>query len=284
MDCCDPNKKEDLSDIKIEEGDQAKVVKKQKILNFRIIAVGAFLLLIVSIALNAFLAYKIIGNDTENQSGFLIKSALAQEVYDMFVCPCCGKPIDTDCCGMAKGRKEFTDSLIESGKSEDEIITEYVATYGLDSFKDEDKVAEYREKLIAKAPKDRPIISTNIDHFDFGDLSLKNGVATTQFEIMNEGTEDLIINKLETSCGCTSASIIFNGVEGPISSMPGHGKDSPEDWEVIIPAGKGAQLKVYYDPSVHEDFQGTAIREVYISSNDPIDLTKKVTVELNQVH
>ena len=65
--------------------------------------------------------------------------------------------------------------------------------------------------------------------------------------------------------------------------MAGHGIESPLAWEVAIAPGESAQLKVYYDPSVHQDFRGPATREISIFSNDPIDFEKKATIELNQV-
>ncbi|MBI5465560.1 hypothetical protein HY946_03030, partial [Candidatus Gottesmanbacteria bacterium] len=86
-----------------------------------------------------------------------------------------------------------------------------------------------------------------------------------------------------TSCGCTSVSMVYKEVEGPLFAMAGHGTNNPANWQVVIPAGEKAQLKVYYDPDVHQDFRGAATREVYVYSNDPIDFEKKIVIELNQV-
>jgi hypothetical protein len=131
----------------------------------------------------------------------------------------------------------------------------------LDSFKDESNKEEFRAKLVKEAPADRPIINITPTVYDFGDVSQRQGVATTFFELSNEGKTDLIIDRVETSCGCTSAKV---------------------EKEVISPGGT-TTLKVYYDPSVHPDFRGAAIREIYVYSNDPIDSQKKVSIELNQV-
>ncbi|MDP3995768.1 MAG: DUF1573 domain-containing protein, partial [bacterium] len=166
----------------------------------------------------------------------------------------------------------------------DEIILAYIKKYGLDSFIDEEKQQEYRELLIKEAPADRPVISLSPSSFDFGDVSQKEGVAATLFIVKNEGEKDLVIDRLETSCGCTSASIVFQGEEGPTFNMPGHDiNEQIEGWQVVIAPGDEAQLKVYYDPDVHEDFRGPAIRTISIFSNDSLDFEKKVTVELNQV-
>ncbi len=211
-------------------------------------------------------------------------SVSAQEIYKMFICPCCGKTIDQCTCAMAAERRAFVDGITQSGVSQKAVIAAYAKKYGLDSFENETKKEAFREKLVMEAPAERPRISLSSDFYDFGDVSQKQGKATTFFEINNKGQGDLIINRLETSCGCTSASIVYQEEEGPVFSMPGHGiNEEVGDWQVTIPAGQSAQLKIYYDPNVHLDFRGTAIREIYIYSNDPIDFQVKVKVELNQV-
>lgn len=213
------------------------------------------------------------------------KPAVANDIYPLFFCPCCGQPLDKNkiCCGSAKERIDYIDSLATDGRSEDEVVLAYVKKYGLNSFVDKNKQSEVKEKLAASAPTDRPIISLSPASYDFGDVSQQKGVAATFFELRNDGKKDLIIDRMDTSCGCTSASIVFDAKEGPSFTMPGHGAQNPTDWKVTIPPGKTAQLKVYYDPYVHIDFRGPATREISVYSNDPIDFEKKVIIELNQV-
>ena len=215
----------------------------------------------------------------------LITPVSAAEIYPLFFCPCCGQPLDKNniCCAQAQERIDYIDSLTGSGSTKDEIILAYVKKYGLNSFVDESNAKDIREELIGSAPAERPAISLTPASFDFGDVSQKEGIVSTYFDLKNEGKSDLIINKMDTSCGCTSAAIVFDQKEGPRFAMPGHGVENPVGWEVVIPPGESAKLKVYYDPSVHLDFRGFAIREITIYSNDPIDFEKKVQVELNQV-
>lgn len=219
------------------------------------------------------------GNDI-----LVIETVKAQDVYPWFMCPCCGKSINTACCGMAKERKAFVDGLTSVDITADDVITAYVSRYGLSSFRDEIKKEEYRQKLVEQAPDDRPIIVITPSTKDLGDVSQKKGTMSTYFELKNDGETDLIINNIETSCGCTSASITYNGKEGPVFSMPGHGvNEKIGEWEIVIPKGEKAQVTVYYDPNMHGDLRGSVIREVHIFSNDPIDSDKKVSIELNQV-
>lgn len=249
-----------------------------------ILVLGFFLILMISV--NIILVGKIIQKkNTVDILEFLAAPVLAQEINPLFYCPCCGRPLDKEniCCGLARERVDYIDSLVQQALSKDEVILAYVKKYGSNSFVDKGIQKQFREKLVEQAPADRPIISFISDFYDFGDVSQSRGVATAFFEFKNDGNEDLIISRLETSCGCTSASIIYKGEEGPVFSMPGHGRQNPQSWSVSIAPGDTVQVKIYYDPNVHKDFRGAAIREIYIYSNDPINFQKKVRIELNQV-
>lgn len=225
------------------------------------------------------------GKMFKNLSAAIIQPVLAADIYPMFLCPCCGKPLDEKniCCGMAEERIKYIDSLIKPGVSADGIILAYVKQYGANSFADASLEKEFEAKLAASAPNDRPKISLAQTYFDLGNVSEKAGVVFKLFDISNGGNRDLIINKIDTSCGCTSAAIVFQGKEGPRFAMAGHGIESPKDWQLVIPSGQTAQLKIYYDPSAHKGFRGPATREVYIFSNDPVVLQSKVQIDLNQV-
>jgi cytochrome c-type biogenesis protein CcmH/NrfF len=227
------------------------------------------------------------GQAVNNSANVLVAERVsAKEISPLFECPCCGKAIDDCSCPMAKERMNYLDALIEVGnfKSKNEVILAYVKKYGLDSFIDKEKAKEFKEILVQQAPKDRPVIVLSPSAIDLGNVSQKQGLVTTLFDLKNEGKTDLVIERLETSCGCTSASIVFQGKEGPLFNMPGHGiNEKIGPWQLVIKPGQSAQLKVYYDPNFHEDFKGFAIREIYVFSNDPINFKQKVRIELNQV-
>ena len=252
-------------------------MNKFKFQDLRILGMGLVIILALALFVSFFQSDKVIEKVAEQ--------AVAEEIYPLFQCPCCGQPLDKNniCCELARERIDYIDVLVDAEISEDKVILAYVKKYGLESFIDEEEQKEFQEKLAKEAPAERPIISINPDFYDFGDISQKKGIATTFFEIKNEGKTDLVIDKLDSSCGCTSASIVYQGKEGPIFTMAGHGEESPTDWRVVIPSGEKAQLKVYYDPDMHLDFRGAATRTVSVYSDDPIDFQKKVTIELNQV-
>lgn len=204
----------------------------------------------------------------------------AEEIYKMFFCPCCGQTIDARCCGMAMGMIDYVDSLIDNGLSKTEVIIEMAKRYGMDSLipSMQDEIAE---EILRSAPDIRPKISVEPDVYDFGDVSQAEGTASAFITIRNEGDATLVIDGLQTTCGCTTASLGGS----PFYGMAGHDDQgaSPAGWTFEIPAGETAELEVRYDPYMHPDFRGPAVRWVYISSNDPVDFRKEVRIELNQV-
>ena len=215
----------------------------------------------------------------------VVKIVDAQEIYPMFTCPCCGQPLNKEkpCCGAMVQMIDFIDQKVSIGAGKDEIILATAQEFGLERLADETQRAGIRDKLLANAPKDAPRISVAQTKIDLGDVSLKKGTVTTEFTLKNEGKSDLVINKLSSSCGCTSASLVYRGAEGPKFSMPGHGQEEPDpNWQAAIAPGDEARVKVYYDPTVHPDLIGPVTRTISVHSNDPIDFETKFTIILNQ--
>lgn len=209
----------------------------------------------------------------------------AKEIYPMFTCPCCNNPLDKEkpCCGSATQMIDFIDQKVSTGESKDGVILATAFEFGLERLADESERTALREKLLANAPKDAPKIAAEEVKKDLGTVSLKKGTVTTEFIIRNDGKSDLLIDKLSSSCGCTSASLVYQGKEGPRFYMSGHGMDEPDaGWQVAIFPGDEAQIKVYYDPTVHPDLTGPVTRTVSVHSNDPVDFETKLTITLNQ--
>lgn len=83
-------------------------------------------------------------------------------------------------------------------------------------------------------------------NWDFGDIGPEE-VAEKVFTVKNTGTQDLVIDRVTSSCGCTAALLS----------------------EKTIPPGDEAQLRVSYDPRVNKDRGKAITRYVDILSNDP---------------
>lgn len=119
-------------------------------------------------------------------------------------------------------------------------------------------------------------------NYDFGDVPAGGSPVSSMMEVKNVGKGDLVMNGMDSSCGCTSASIVVDGVEGPRFSMSSHGTN-PRGWSVTLKTGETSQLKIYYDPSVHRDMRGPVTRFITLFSNDPINSVMEVTIQANQV-
>jgi hypothetical protein len=110
---------------------------------------------------------------------------------------------------------------------------------------------------------------------DLGTIDYRDGIVTLSFTVENRGQGDLVITEMETSCGCTKASLIVNGREGPQFGMRGHG-EWPRGWSARLKPGERAELKVTYDPLAHGIYVGPFDRLVFIYSNDPREPIKRV--------
>jgi len=77
--------------------------------------------------------------------------------------------------------------------------------------------------------------------YDFGDIEIFAGKVSTKYTLMNEGTEDVIITKADTSCMCT---------EGVIAGLT-FGMHGSEVDSVVIPAGGEEVVEAIYDPLAH---------------------------------
>ncbi len=215
----------------------------------------------------------------------VVKTVEAKEVYDMFSCPCCGQPLQKEepCCGAMTQMVDFIDQKITTGASKDAVVLATAQEFGLERLLDESDRSSLRERLIAQAPEDAPRITLAESKKDLGIVSQQDGIVSTLFTIKNEGKSDLVVDKLSSSCGCTSASLIYQGEEGPRFYMAGHGHDEPDaSWQVSIAPSDEAQIKVYYDPTVHPDLVGSVTRTVSVHTNDPVDFETKITITLEQ--
>ncbi|HEY4526440.1 MAG TPA: DUF1573 domain-containing protein [Candidatus Paceibacterota bacterium] len=104
--------------------------------------------------------------------------------------------------------------------------------------------------------------------YDFGTISMKNGLVEKLFTITNPTNQDVRIESVTTSCMCTNAYIV-NGASrrGPFG-MLGHGGSVPKANE-LIKAGETRQIAVVYDPNAHGPAGvGQIDRFVYLTEPD----------------
>lgn len=96
--------------------------------------------------------------------------------------------------------------------------------------------------------------------YDFGQIRKSGGVVKTDFAISNQGSGELLIGDITTSCSCTSAKI---------------------DKKKIAVGGK-AVLTVSFDPNFHEEPEGKFSRSVFLPTNDSAnkEIEFKIFVEI----
>lgn len=85
--------------------------------------------------------------------------------------------------------------------------------------------------------------------YDFGTISMKNGLVNHIFKVTNASNEDIYVKKVNSSCMCTNAYIKSAGGEKGPFGMEGMGYLPPAD--ETIKAGASLDVKVVYNPNAH---------------------------------
>ncbi|MBI5370295.1 DUF1573 domain-containing protein [Candidatus Uhrbacteria bacterium] len=91
---------------------------------------------------------------------------------------------------------------------------------------------------------------------DLGDIARNGGIVSASVQVANRGKRPLEINRLSTSCGCTTAKM---------------------DQSPIAPSASRT-LTITFDPMVHPDQEGPLTRVVYIQTSDPKRPEVEITV------
>ena len=85
--------------------------------------------------------------------------------------------------------------------------------------------------------------------FDFGVISMADGLASHNFKVTNSSDRDVNVKDISTSCMCTTAFIeTMSGEKGPFG-MPG--MSSRTEANETIKAGESRNIKVVFDPNAH---------------------------------
>lgn len=110
--------------------------------------------------------------------------------------------------------------------------------------------------IFQPAPSDQESAVVNssvlgVDHnaYDFGTVSMAKGEVAHEFRIKNNGTQEIKIGKIYTSCMCTTAQFIRGEIKKGPFGMQGHGYIPPVN-ESLAPSEE-AIVKVVFDPAAH---------------------------------
>ncbi|MEK7569557.1 MAG: DUF1573 domain-containing protein [Patescibacteria group bacterium] len=109
--------------------------------------------------------------------------------------------------------------------------------------------------------------------YDFEEVSMAKGNVSHSFKVKNVSTSPVTIEKMYTSCMCTTAKLTMGGkVWGPYG-MPGH-MAIPKIGEALG-AGEEAVIETVFDPAAHGPAGvGRIERQVTIenSAGEPVEL------------
>jgi len=86
--------------------------------------------------------------------------------------------------------------------------------------------------------------------YDFGTISMKNGLVTKDFTVTNNTDKDIVIPSLTTSCMCTKAYFVKpdGSTKGPFG-MPSMGFVPPLNETIKV--GESRVVRAVYDPNAH---------------------------------
>jgi len=112
--------------------------------------------------------------------------------------------------------------------------------------------------------------------FNFGNLSMVGGKVSHRFKIKNTGDNPTRIEKMYTSCMCTSAKLIMSGNSFGPFGMPGHGF-IPRINKTLAP-NEEAIVEVEFDPAAHGPAGiGRIERVVYLEDSGGKPLEFKIS-------
>lgn len=83
------------------------------------------------------------------------------------------------------------------------------------------------------------------EEYDFGKIRQSGGVVSKAFDVFNNGSEDVTVSEVLTSCSCTTAQI---------------------DKKLLRPGDHGT-LTIVFDPNYHFEDEGRFFRTATIKSN-----------------
>jgi hypothetical protein len=135
----------------------------------------------------------------------------------------------------------------------------YLNVDGQDDYKNSIAVSTTLEEdfsgLSADDLKNAPIVTFDVQSFDFGDIKQGSKVEHL-FNLKNTGKKDLVIRDVKSSCGCTAVSPSKN----------------------IVSSGESVPLKVTFDSTGK---QGRADKTITVITNDPKNPTTVLRISSN---
>ena len=161
----------------------------------------------------------------------------------------------------------------------DEVMLRSVKKFGIPNLVKDENKAKYLVEFVKNKHEDIPKLVVRPEQIDLGIVSNSKGIIISDFKIKNNGTEDLIINDLKTSCSCLTASFIKDGKETVRVGRFSHS----EGWTFVLEPEEDGLIRTYYDPRVTNWQTGHVERIITITSNDPTFFNKIIKISADLV-
>ncbi len=118
-----------------------------------------------------------------------------------------------------------------------------------------------------------------VKKYNFGSISMAAGKVTHRYAIRNTGMAPVTIQKMYTSCMCTTAALVKGEKKSAAFGMPGH---TPiPTINVPMNPGEEAMVEVIFDPAAHGPAGVGPIERVVTIENSagpPLELAFAATV------
>lgn len=110
--------------------------------------------------------------------------------------------------------------------------------------------------------KNKPVVEALETSYDMGRIKISD-IKDKEFTVKNIGKKPLLLSEISSSCGYTSAQIVYKETLSKTFSM-----HSQSDYVAQIEPNTSAVVKVVYMPFAMPVY-GVVQRQVFMSTNDP---------------
>ena len=180
-------------------------------------------------------------------------------------------------CSEAQAMKAYIDAFLEIGASKEDIFYRVAKKYSAKVIRDESIRLSVEQRLIKETGGKYSRITLEPQMLNLGVKSKKEGkVSSSKVKLYNQGNSELIITNLRVSCDCTTVSLRTGKNKSPYFGIAG----AKPGWQAIIEPGDFGELEVVLDLGHKSMAVGKQIREVFIESNDVLNLQAGFRVEV----
>ncbi|KKT41364.1 hypothetical protein A2W54_02090 [Candidatus Giovannonibacteria bacterium RIFCSPHIGHO2_02_43_13] len=133
--------------------------------------------------------------------------------------------------------------------------------------------ADQKKDDALKIIKGTGTLTTPESQYDFGTISMKKGNVKHTFTVKNTGSEAVSVEKIYTSCMCTTATLLKDDKKFGPFGMPGH--VAVPRINVVLEPGEGVSVDAVFDPNAHGPAGVGKIERVVVLENSagaPVEL------------